>query len=413
MSLKEYLEEKASEWVGYQRPAVDWMITEKGNANSRLERTMRDFPEFAKVVRQIPCPLSRQDVFNCYKEDLYKGFVATLLWDRLRHEPFDVYHLFPFLVEPADNVRAKLKKIQNHLQHGDIPLSELFSACESPLQLKIAEKVNYNLFTLALDHLAMAGCNIVHPLMYNPRMRDVHCALLLEDIGTAEPFYDITGRSVFISTHATLANSYEDYCRRLGDLGLWAGCGNPEFLVDWLNYSDEGKLAYAIAKEVIFSFRKKLQEHNASSHNALSLAEFVQQTGHYAGNQDALIANYAANLYTDNEADRKHMLQLLEDNNLVENRGQYKVYSSKNRGCSIENPFSISTPQECPWRSEEAIANYLIFWSSTEETHRELTNITMHNRGSKWIEGLTYCVYRNSTKKMERYYFDLTNTNNQ
>ena len=49
MSLRNYLEEKAPEWVGYQRPAVDWMITEKGKPNSRLERTMHDFPEFAEV----------------------------------------------------------------------------------------------------------------------------------------------------------------------------------------------------------------------------------------------------------------------------------------------------------------------------------------------------------------------------
>ena len=53
MKLKKYIEEKTSEWVGYQRPAVDWMVTEKGNSNSRLERTMHDFPEFDEVVRLI------------------------------------------------------------------------------------------------------------------------------------------------------------------------------------------------------------------------------------------------------------------------------------------------------------------------------------------------------------------------
>lgn len=413
MTLRNYLEEKAPEWVVYQRPAVDWMITEKGKSNSRLERTMHDFPEFAEVVNQIPRPLSRQDVFKCYEEDLYKGFVATLLLGRLRQEPFNVFHLFPFLVEPAENVRAKLKEIQNHLHQGNITLSELFIACESPLQLQIAEKVNSKIFTSALDHLAMTGCNITHPLIYNPRMRDVHCALLLEDEGSSQPFYNIEGDKVTIGDNSSEAECYEDYCKRLGDLDLWAGSGNPEFLVDWMNYSDEGRVTYPIAKQVIASFRKRLNKSYDPSYSALSLAEFVKQGSQGVGNKDVYLADYATNAYMENDTDRQQMLQLLKDNNLVENRDQYKEYSRKNKGCSIENPFLFNAPWEGRSRFEGAIADFIIFWSSTEETHRELTNVTMHPRSSKWIESLTYCVYRNGKRATESYYFDLTQLFNQ
>ena len=413
MKLRKYLEEKASEWVHYQRPAVDWTVTETGRPNSRLERTMHDFPEFAEVVDQIPRPLSRQDVFNCYEEDLYKGFVATLLWDRLRHDPFYVHLLFPFLVEPAENIESKLKEIQNHLHQGDMTLSELFTACESPSQLQIAEKVNSKIFTLALDHLAMTGCNITHPLMYNPRMRDVHCALLLEDMGTAQPFYNIEGDRVTIGDNSSEAECYDDYCKRLGDISLWAGSGNPEFLVDWMNYSDEGRVTYPIAKEVIVSFRKRINKNYDPSYSALSLAEFIQQGFQYVGNKNAYLADYAANLFMENNTDRQQMLQILKDNNLVENRDQYKVYSRKNKGCSIENPFAFNAPWDGHFRFVEAVAGFLIFWSSDEETHRELTNITMHHRGSKWIERPTYCVYRNGKRTTESYYFDLTQLFNQ
>lgn len=413
MTLRNYLEEKAPEWVGYQRPAVDWMITEKGKPNSRLERTMHDFPEFAEVVKQIPRPLSRQDVFNCYEEDIYKGFVATLLCDRLRRDPFVVYHLFPFLVEPAENVKAKLKEIQNHLHQGNMTLSELFTACESPSQLQIAENVNSKIFTSVLDHLAMTGCNITHPLMYNPRMRDVHCALLLEDVGTTQPFYNIEGDRVTICDNSSEAECYEDYCKRLGDIGLWAGSGNPEFLVDWMNYSDEGRVTYPIAKEVIASFRKRLNKNYDPFYSALSLEEFVRQGFQCVGNKDAYLADYATNLYMENDTDRQQMLQLLKDNNLVENRDQYKEYSRKNKGCCIENPFLFNAPWEGHFRFEGAVADFIIFWSSTEETHRELTNVIMHSRGSKWIESLTYCVYRNGKRTTESYYFDLTQLFNQ
>ena len=189
-----------------------------------------------------------------------------------------IHHLFPFLVEPVDNVRARLKEIQNHLRLGDISIAELFAACEYSSKLQLAEKVNYKLFTQAMDYLAMGGCKIEHPLMYNPRMRDVHCALLLEEEGTAQPFYDTDGDRVSIGENSSEAECYEDYCKRIGDIALWAGSGNPEILVDWMNYSDEGMMTYPIAKEIIAMHRKKLCGSQASSQNVISLSEFIGQT---------------------------------------------------------------------------------------------------------------------------------------
>ena len=407
MKLKQYLEEKASEWVWYQRPAVDWMVTEKGNSNSRLKRTMHDFPAFGEVVRQIPRPLSRREVFQCYDHDLYEGFVATLLWERLRQEPFHVHHLFPFLVEPVDNVRARLKEIQNHLRLGDISIAELFAACESSSKLQLAEKVNYKIFTQAMDHLAMGGCCLEHPLMYNPRMRDVHCALLLEDEGTAQPFYDIDGDRVSIGECSSEAECYEDYCQRIGDIALWAGSGNPEFLVDWMNYSDEGMITYPIANEIIAMHRKKLSGSLSPSQNVISLSEFIGQGLRCVGDEDSFFANYASNLYMESEADRQQMMQILRDNGLVNSRTHYASYNYKNKGCNKENPFLISALWEDHFKLEMAIADYVVFWGTTEETHREMLCSGMSHIGAKWIESLTYSVYRDGKRTIEQYFFEL------
>jgi hypothetical protein len=408
MKLKKYIEEKTSEWVGYQRPAVDWMVTEKGNSNSRLKRTMHDFPAFGKVVRQIPRPLSRREVFHCYTQDLYKGFVATLLWNRLRQEPFHIHHLFPFLVEPVDNVRARLKEIQNHLRLGGISIAELFAVCESSSKLQLAEKVNYKIITQAMDHLAMGGCCLVHPLMYNPRMRDVHCALLLEDEGTAQPFYDIDGDRVSIGECSSEAECYEDYCQRIGDIALWAGSGNPEFLVDWMNYSDEGMITYSIANEIIAMHRKKLSGSLSPSQNVISLSEFFGQGLRCVGDEDSFFANYASNLYMESEADIQQMMQILRDNDLVKSRTNYASYNYKNKGCNKENPFSICALWEDHFKLEMAIADYVVFWGTTEETHRELLSSGMSHIGAKWIESLTYSVYRNGKRAIEQYFFELT-----
>lgn len=255
IGLKDYLERKASEWVGYNRPAVDWMITERGNRNTRLVRTMHDFPLFGEVVKQIPRPLTRQGVYDCYKEDLYKGFIATLLWNNMRQEPFHIYLYLPFLVEPIEDVRERLTKAQEHLKQGDMSLAELFNAMNDPEQLQIATRINQTRFSLALDFLSSSD-KIAHPLLFNQWMMSVHCALLLEEKGLSQPFYDFEERIV-AGKNSSLAECYEDYCRRFGDITLWAGSGNPEFLMDWINYSEDGYLAYLLARDIIAQFRIK------------------------------------------------------------------------------------------------------------------------------------------------------------
>ena len=84
----------------------------------------------------------------------------------------------------------------------------------------------------------------------------VHCALLLEEEGLSQSFYDFEERIV-AGESSSLAECYEDYCRRFGDIALWAGSGNPEFLMDWINYSEDGYLAYLLARDIIAQFRIK------------------------------------------------------------------------------------------------------------------------------------------------------------
>lgn len=252
MTIKEFLEEKTSEWIRYDRPAVDWRITEKGNPNRRLWRTMQDFPEFGDVVGEIPCPLSRQAIYDCMQEDLYMGYVATLLWHEFRRDPFPICYYLPFLATPAGEIRERLLKIREHLNLADMSLAELFKAVDDPAQLQLAPRIGYVRFSLALDCLSCSN-KLPHPLMFNQKMITIHYALLLEDLGDSQPFYHIETRV----TSDTMAECYEDFCRRMGDVALWAGSGNPELLVDWLNFDKEGQHIYYQAIENITKFHTK------------------------------------------------------------------------------------------------------------------------------------------------------------
>lgn len=257
MKLKNYFEETASDWIQYERPAVDWMITDNGEINRRLIRTMHDFPKFAEVVKQIPRPLTRQMIFDCYKEDLYKGYVATLLWDNFCVQPFPIYLYLPFLATAAKEVREKLTMVQDHIKKGDMSLVELFTAMNDPSQLQLAPKINWSRFSLALDFLSCSSTQSPHPLMFCSRMMMIHCALLLEEIGESQPFYNFIDRVSF-KDNIMPPECYLDYCQRIGDIALWAGSGNPEFLVDWLYYSEDSHHVYQLARDIIVQSRIKM-----------------------------------------------------------------------------------------------------------------------------------------------------------
>lgn len=412
MKLRRYIEEKVADWIWYNRPAVDWMTTNCGKPNSRLERTMHDFPEFAKLVEQIPRPLNRQQIFNCFQEDLYKGFVATLLWDSLHKEHWPVYLQLPFLAEPASEIRRKLAIVKGQLDNNDASLSEIFSELYDPSKLLLARGISFSRFTLAMDCMSVSSITQIHPLLYNDRMKSIHCALLLEDEGTSQPYYDIKEGKVSIGENTTLAACYEDYCQRLSDIALWAGSGNPEFLVDWMNYSDIGRATYAIAREVIWLFERThrnnvpiiLSQHS----NAMSLYEFEQLGFECIGDKDEFTVNTVLEMYLDQKVDRTCLMQIMKDNNIIGNRTNYNVYNPNNKGCNVKNPFRLNSAWAKRLLYEMTIVDYLLFWSSTNETHRELSRSSMLCGRSNWIECLTFDVYRDGRKCKETYYFDVT-----
>ena len=61
----------------YVQPSIHWREGRFANPVGRAEATDGDF---AEVVRNLPAELSREDVVRFFREDLYKGFVATIMW---------------------------------------------------------------------------------------------------------------------------------------------------------------------------------------------------------------------------------------------------------------------------------------------------------------------------------------------
>jgi len=77
MSFLNFIKKHIDDINNYVQPTIRWREGRFANPVGKAEATNGDF---AEVVRNLPAELSRDDVVRFFREDLYKGFVATIMW---------------------------------------------------------------------------------------------------------------------------------------------------------------------------------------------------------------------------------------------------------------------------------------------------------------------------------------------
>lgn len=76
MSFLNFIKNHINHINNYTQPAIHWREGRFANPVVKAEATNGDF---AEVVRNLPTEFSREDVIGFFREDLYKGFVATIM----------------------------------------------------------------------------------------------------------------------------------------------------------------------------------------------------------------------------------------------------------------------------------------------------------------------------------------------
>ena len=84
MSFTNFVKRHIDDINNYIQPSIHWREGRFAIPAGRVEATNGDF---AEVVRNLPVELSREDVVSFFREDLYKGFVATILWGGIKPFP--------------------------------------------------------------------------------------------------------------------------------------------------------------------------------------------------------------------------------------------------------------------------------------------------------------------------------------
>ena len=77
MAFYDFIKSHINDINIFTRPAIQWRAGRFATPVLKAEGVGGDF---ANVMATLPNALTRNDVVSWYQEDLYKGFVATILW---------------------------------------------------------------------------------------------------------------------------------------------------------------------------------------------------------------------------------------------------------------------------------------------------------------------------------------------
>jgi hypothetical protein len=228
MSFTKFIINHINDIINYVQPAIHWREGRFSNPVGKAKSTNGDF---AEVVRSLPVELSREDVVGYFREDLYKGFVATIMWggiSRFRAEGIARNN-------DRNTTMPKLERLVEMLRDAETDIERIENAIAS--LRRGGENYLYGIgpsyFTKLLYFLSYDMDLNIRPLIYDENMKPVHF-VLMPDVGQ-NPFYYYlpVGNKVIYAEDTKFEDVYYDYCelmcktaRKIGvdvkDLEAWA-----------------------------------------------------------------------------------------------------------------------------------------------------------------------------------------------
>ena len=173
MSFLNFIQTHTDDINNYVQPSIHWRVGRFAKPVAKSESTNGDF---AEVVKSLPVVLSREDVVGFFREDLYKGFVATIMWGGISR--FQAEEIA--LRNDRATTMPKLERLVALLRNSETDIERIGSAIAS---LRRGED-NYffgigpSYFTKLLYFLAYDMDIHTRPLIYDGNMKPAHFALM-------------------------------------------------------------------------------------------------------------------------------------------------------------------------------------------------------------------------------------------
>ena len=207
MSFLYFIKKHIDDINNYVQPSIHWREGRFANPVGRVEATNGDF---AEVVRNLPAELSREDVVRFFREDLYKGFVATIMWGGISR------FLAQGIAQNNDRntTMPKLERLVARLRNAETDIERIENAIVS--LRRGGENYFYGIgpsyFTKLLYFLAFDMDLNNRPLIYDENMKPVHFALMPEAGRNPFFYYLPVDNTVTYAESTKFEDVYYDYC---------------------------------------------------------------------------------------------------------------------------------------------------------------------------------------------------------
>lgn len=214
----------------------------------RFEQLLKTYPTYKEVFNELMKKenLSRYNVFEYFKNDLYKGYVAAMLWGGINATRPSIkgdktgtttqaYHAFNYSKE---TILTKLSDVKTKIDNNQIT-----NAFESmlPGRMNQIDGVGISFFTKIIYYMSSEKMD-VRPLIYDKWGRFMHVALLSEEEHcNIEDFYQVrsdkkTGKT-YLRANKPEPELYMDFINRMSDCckknGISSADKLEEFLFGW------------------------------------------------------------------------------------------------------------------------------------------------------------------------------------
>ena len=203
----EFIQTHAEAIQNYHQPAIPWAFRQDGLLKLNVQ-----YAQDRGALEGIDlAPMTRHDVVNYYNQDLYRGFMATMLWGNKNSG-------FHKIVDANRNmIIEKLERIKAYVTRGDIR-NAFLSMCRGGVNH--IDQVDYAFFTKLFYFMSKAFSpqNMPQPLILDRHMKFVHCALLLDEYHNGHLLYrwsERNGLYWYHSTNQCAAGVYMDYIERM------------------------------------------------------------------------------------------------------------------------------------------------------------------------------------------------------
>ena len=206
MAFIHFVQAHVDDIRNYVQPAIHWR---KGSFATPVARVEAAGGDFALTIRSLPETLRRDDVVACMREDLYKGFVAAIVWGGLsRFRPEEMARR-----NDRASVVPKLERIKALLQESNEDSEKILEAVASMGRgwENHCYGIGPSYFTKLLYFLSADMELETRPLIYDENMKPAHFALMPEFDQNPFEFYLTIMKDKMIP-RTRFENVYLPYC---------------------------------------------------------------------------------------------------------------------------------------------------------------------------------------------------------